>query len=205
MRPSIHLISTGEQTFAELANTVISIQQEFDYLHIREKHRSAAEIFDGVQQLTKAGFPMERIIINDRVDIAVAAESFGVQLTHHSLPVSQVKHTFPALNVGKSVHSLKEAIDADKAGAGFLIYGNLYPTSSKPGKAGKGLESLREIVRHVGCPVVGIGGITPERACDVIRSGARGIAVMSGVLKKEDPGEAAQAYRREIDGGGCYE
>ncbi len=61
------------------------------------------------------------------------------------------------------------------------------------------------MIRHVGCPVVGIGGITPERACDVIRSGARGIAVMSGILQAEDPVKAAQAYRREIDGGGCYE
>ncbi|SFK03661.1 thiazole tautomerase (transcriptional regulator TenI) [Halobacillus dabanensis] len=205
MRPSIHLISTGDQTFAELTDMVTSVQREVDYLHIREKHRSAAEIFDGLQQLTNAGFPMERIIINDRADVASVAQSFGVQLTHHSLPVSQVKHTFPALNVGKSVHSLEGAIVADQEGADFLIYGNLYPTSSKPGKAGKGLDSLREIVRHVGCPVVGIGGITPERACDVIRTGARGVAVMSGVLKKGDPVKAAQAYRAEIDEGGCYE
>ncbi|SDP16793.1 thiamine phosphate synthase [Halobacillus aidingensis] len=124
-----------------------------------------------------------------------------MQLTHHSLPVSQVKQTFPELNVGKSVHSLKEAIDAKEEGADFLLYGNIYPTSSKPGKAGKGLDSLREIIEHVGCPVVAIGGITPERAGDVIRTGAQGIAVMSGILQAEDPVKAAQAYRTEVDGG----
>ncbi|WP_167449505.1 thiamine phosphate synthase [Halobacillus trueperi] len=201
MRPSIHVISTGEQTFAELSETVSAVQQEIDFLHIREKQRSAAEIFAGIQQLTDAGFPMERIILNDRADVAFVAGGFGVQLTHHSLPVSQVKQTFPELNVGKSVHSLKEAIDAKEEGADFFLYGNIYPTSSKPGKAGKGLDSLREIIRHVGCSVVGIGGITPERSVDVIRTGAQGIAVMSGILQAEDPVKAAQAYRKEIDGG----
>ncbi|WP_406944154.1 thiazole tautomerase TenI [Halobacillus sp. SY10] len=201
MRPSIHLISTGKQTFAELTETVSAVQQEIDFLHIREKQRSAAEIFAGIQQLTDAGFPMERIIINDRADVAAVSGCFGVQLTHHSLPVSQVKQTFPGLNVGKSVHSLKEAIDAKEEGADFLLYGNIYPTASKPGKAGEGLDSLCEIIEHVGCPVVAIGGITPERAGDVIRTGAQGIAVMSGILQAEDPVKAAQAYRTEIDGG----
>ncbi|WP_394217550.1 thiazole tautomerase TenI [Halobacillus trueperi] len=201
MRPSIHLISTGKQTFAELTKIVTAVQQDVDYLHIREKQRSAAEIFDGLQQLTDTGFPRDRIIINDRADVAAVAECFGVQLTHHSLPVSQVKQTFPGMSVGKSVHSLNEAIDAEQEGADFLLYGNIYPTASKPGKAGKGLSTLREIIEHVGCPVVAIGGITPERAGDVIRSGAQGVAVMSGILQAEDPGEAAEAYRKEIDRG----
>ncbi|MBN9653264.1 thiamine phosphate synthase [Halobacillus sp. GSS1] len=197
----MHLISTGKQTISELTETVSAVQQQVDFLHIREKHRSAAEIFDGIQQVTETGFPMDRIIINDRADVASVAGCFGVQLTHHSLPVAQVKQSFPGLNVGKSVHSLKEAIGAEEEGADFLLYGNIYPTSSKPGKAGKGLDSLREIIRHVGCPVVGIGGISPERAGDVIRTGAQGMAVMSGILQAEDPGEAAQAYRKEIDRG----
>ncbi|RDY67639.1 thiamine phosphate synthase, partial [Halobacillus trueperi] len=81
------------------------------------------------------------------------------------------------------------------------LYGNIYPTASKPGKAGRGLDSLHEIIKHVGCPVVGIGGITLERAGDVIRTGAQGIAVMSGTLQAEDPVKAAQGYRKEIDGG----
>nr|WP_202412496.1 thiamine phosphate synthase [Halobacillus litoralis] len=195
------MISTGKQTFSELTETVSAVQQEVDFLHIREKHRSAAEIFDGIQQVTEAGFPRDRIIVNDRADVAFVAGCFGVQLTHHSLPVAQVKQTFPGLNVGKSVHSLKEAIDAEQEGADFLLYGNIYPTASKPGKAGEELNSLREIIRHVGCPVVAIGGITPERAGGVIHAGAQGIAVMSGILQAEDLGEAAQAYRKEIDGG----
>ncbi|MEC3884838.1 thiazole tautomerase TenI [Halobacillus sp. HZG1] len=201
MRPSIHLISTGKQTFAELTNTVKAVQEEVDFLHIREKHRYAVEIFDGIQQLVDAGFPKERIIINDRADVAAVSGCFGVQLTYRSLPVAQVKRTFPVLNVGKSVHSLKEAIDAYQEGADFLIYGNIYLTASKPGKAGEGLNSLREIIRHVGCPVVAIGGITPERAGDIIRAGAQGIAVMSGILQADDPVSVAQIYRREIDGG----
>ncbi|MBM7649741.1 thiazole tautomerase (transcriptional regulator TenI) [Bacillus ectoiniformans] len=201
MRPTIHLITAGTHTFTELTTIVMSVQEQIDFFHIREKNRTAIELYKGVQEIIDAGFPVERIIINDRGDVAAALGTFGVQLAHHSLPASVVKKTFPGLSAGKSVHSLEEAKLAEQEGVDYLLFGHLYLTSSKPGKVGRGLRSLREITRTVRCPVLGIGGITPDRAKDVIFSGAQGIAVMSGILQADEPVKAAKAYRKSVEEG----
>lgn len=200
MTPSLHLISTGRQNFSELSSIVMTIQQSFDYLHIREKQRSPEEIYNGVTQLIEVGFPRDRIIINDHADIAAATGSRGVHLPSSSLPISQVKRIFPDMIIGKSVHSLEEAIDAEKEGADYSMFGNLYSTSCKPGKPGKGVTVLKDISRHLQHPLIGIGGITPSRTSEVLKTGVGGIAVMSGILLSNDPEKAIRAYVHEWKG-----
>ncbi|WP_347862564.1 thiamine phosphate synthase [Salimicrobium sp. PL1-032A] len=194
MLPSLHLISTGRQSFSELSSIVNTIQQSFDYLHVREKHRSPEEIYEGATHLIQNGFPKERLIINTHADVATAIDAYGVHLPGDGLSVPKVKRTYPDLVVGTSVHSLGEALDAEETGADYTMFGNLYSTPSKPGKSGKGVRALTEITHHLHHPVIGIGGITPERTSEVLSTGVAGTAVMSGVLLSDDPKKAIYAY-----------
>ncbi|MEK1830709.1 thiamine phosphate synthase [Priestia megaterium] len=76
-------------------------------------------------------FCRSKIIVNDRVDVAHALKAKGVQLAYHSLDVSVVIDAFPSLIVGKSVHSVEEALEAEKDGAHYILYGHIYSTHSK--------------------------------------------------------------------------
>lgn len=125
--------------------------------------------------------------VNDRVDVALATDADGVQLGVEDMPIRIVRERLaPHLIVGASVHSVEEALRAQREGAHFLGAGSVYPTSTKPGAKVIGLEGLREIVMSVGLPVVAIGGITAERVPEVIEAGAVGVAVVSAVMGSPD-------------------
>ncbi|WP_349409415.1 thiazole tautomerase TenI [Pseudalkalibacillus sp. SCS-8] len=198
MQPQIHVISTGTQTIEHFTKVIGRIHQEVDFIHIREKDRPARELVEMVKQLAEHEVPLEKIIINDRVDVAAVSEASGVQLAHHSLQVSEVKKAFPDLLIGKSVHSIDEARAAQQQGADYLLYGHIFETASKPGLEPRGLDGLKELTRSIDLPVVAIGGIAPENTKEVIRAGASGVAVMSGILKAKDPQVAAEKYRKRI-------
>ncbi|WP_179885020.1 thiamine phosphate synthase [Bacillus sp. AFS015802] len=197
-RRRLHVISTGQQSREELVNISKTIHPYLDMLHIREKSWTGAELIKTVDELTAAGIPLRKLCINDRADIAYMKHARGVQLSHHSAPVSLVKERFPTLKIGSSVHSMQEARLACEEGADFLLYGNVYETTSKPGKKGTGIVNLEEIVLSIPLPVIAIGGMTPGRVADIVRTGVKGIAVLSGIFLAEDPLEAARAYYQAI-------
>src|SRR5699024_12188233 len=87
----------------------------------RESNLTAREYITVIDQLCKRGIPREKIIVNDRVDVAKVTDVGGVQLTSHSIDVQDVKQLFPELYIGCSVHSVKEAIASEKGGANILI------------------------------------------------------------------------------------
>src|SRR5699024_7865883 len=119
------------------------------------------------------------------------------------------KRHFPSLQVGCSVHSVAEAVEAEAAGANYVLYGHIFPTRSKPGLPPKGLQQLSQLVQHVRVPVMAIGGMTPERTSDVLEAGAHGIAVLSCVRLADHPQNAVQDYvkglqrRRGCDSCSC--
>lgn len=195
---SLHVISTGQQSREELVKISKTIHPYIDMLHIREKSWTGAELAETVDELTGAGVPLRKLCINDRADIAFMKHMRGVQLGHHSAPVDLVKKVFPSLKIGASVHSMLEALLAYEQGADFLLYGNVYETTSKPGKQGTGIGNLEEIVLNIPLPIIAIGGISPGRVEDILRTGAKGIAVLSGIFLSEDPLEAARAYYKSI-------
>ncbi|MFI8687251.1 thiamine phosphate synthase [Rossellomorea sp. NPDC077527] len=197
-RRRLHVISTGQQSREELVKISRTIHPYIDMLHIRERSWTGAELIEAVVELTAVGVPLRKLCINDRADIACMKHVRGVQLGHHSAPVGLVKKAFPSLKIGSSVHSMQEALLAYEQGADFLLYGNVYDTTSKPGKKGKGIVNLEEIVLNIPLPVMAIGGITPGRVDDIVRTGAKGIAVLSGIFLSEDPLEAARAYYKAI-------
>ena len=194
----LHIISTGEQTINEFIEKVTDIHSFVNFIHLRESNWTAREYITVIDQLCKRGVPREKIIVNDRVDVAKVADVGGVQLTSHSIDVQDVKQLFPNLSIGCSVHSVKDAIASEKGGANFLIYGHIFETASKPGLPPRGLHRLKQVVKSVTIPVIAIGGITPDNAERVIRTNVSGIAVMSGILLAEDVKNTVRKYQKKL-------
>jgi thiazole tautomerase (transcriptional regulator TenI) len=188
------IFSNNTLSLADFANIAGRIQPFVATFHLREKTKTARELIEGIELLSDAGISRQCIIVNDRVDVAAAMGILGVQLAYHSLEVQQVKRLFPLLKVGKSVHSIDEAKLAEKAGADWLIFGHIYPTKSKVNLAARGVHLLKQIADNVSLPIIAIGGINPEHTQDILQNGAKGIAVMSGILDAANPIAAAKAY-----------
>ena len=103
----------------------------------------------------------------------------------------------PRVTIGRSVHTPEGAAAAKEAD--YVLAGHVYASSSKPGSPPLGPGGLAEIVAAAPCPVVAIGGITPERVTEVIQAGARGVAVIGAIVEADDPRAAARALRLAVD------
>jgi thiazole tautomerase (transcriptional regulator TenI) len=196
--PELHLISPGSIAVDELLNISMAVLPYVDYIHLRDKQLSAKAQLEIVQLMYQAGIPLQSIVINDRLDVALAAGAGGIQLAGHSLPPASVRPLAQGMRVGCSVHSLEEAASAAGDGADYCLFGHVYDSSSKPGIPGRSLEKLTEVVCACSVPVIAIGGVRPENAGDIIRHGAQGVAVLSGLFSAPDPAAQANAYRSAI-------
>jgi thiazole tautomerase (transcriptional regulator TenI) len=170
-------------------------------IHLREKQKTARELFQTVELLTHANIPLSKIVINDRVDVALVSRAAGVQLAFHSLDAAIVKDYFPHLKLGCSIHSYEEGKKAIQDGADYMLFGHIFDSKSKPGQPPKGLEELTRVTK-LDIPVIAIGGITPENTRKILQAGAKGIAVMSGVLDARDPIYAVKSYEYALKMGG---
>ncbi|MCP8968131.1 thiamine phosphate synthase [Ectobacillus ponti] len=198
MGRGFHLVSNGRMSFEEMA----AAAKEADFLHLREPGKSARELSEGIELLLKQGVLPEKIIVNDRVDVAMAKGVHGVQLGYRSLSVAEVKRVWPNVRTGCSVHSLGEAEAAAACGADWLIYGHIFSTNSKAGVPPRGLAELALIGERVPVPVpvIAIGGMTPGRIAEVMEAGAAGIAVMSGIWEAADPAAEVRKYQEVLKG-----
>ena len=137
-----------------------------------------------------------QLFVNDRLDVALAVPSAGVQLGHGSLPVSAARALNPLWWIGKSVHDLAEAEAARTEGADYLVVGPVFATASHPGRTPLGLQRLTAIAAAVdGLPVIAIGGITADRVREVRKSGAYGVAAIRALWDDVEPVEAARRMR----------
>jgi thiamine-phosphate pyrophosphorylase len=140
-------------------------------------------------------------IVNDRVDLAIILKATGVHLGQVDLPANEVRHMLgPADWIGVSAKTAAEARQAFRDGANYIGVGPMFSTSSKP-DAGPaiGPEAIHRMRADIDIPIVGIGGITPERAPAVIEAGAQGVAVISAISKAEKPEQAAKAFLRCLE------
>jgi thiamine-phosphate pyrophosphorylase len=153
-----------------------------DFIHVRERDLAAADLaalVADVVAVTRGS--ATRVVVNDRIDVALACGADGVHLRADSMPVAEARRLLPAPRlVGRSVHSVQEAIAASDAD--YLIAGTVFPSASK--RTGPlaaellGIEGLRAIVNASAVPVLAIGGITPDRIDSVLAAGAAGIAAI---------------------------
>jgi thiamine-phosphate diphosphorylase len=163
-------------------------------LHARGRELSGLEHYDLAARL--AVCPSARLFVNDRLDVALAVPSAGVQLGHGGLPVSAARALQPLWWIGKSVHDLAEAEAARTEGADYLVVGPVYATASHPGRSPLGLKKLQAIAAAAdGLPVIAIGGITADRVREVRGSGAYGVAAIRALWDDAEPAAAARRMR----------
>jgi len=189
---------TQNDPFSPLLSKIASaIAAGTNWIQIREKNLPASSL----AQLLRAAFasallpesgsrdfqmPRARILINDRLDVALTENADGVHLGENSLPVSEARrllHSFQKRSlefiVGASCHSLASAQAAELDGADYLFFGPVFATPSKAAFGEpQGLQRLREVCRAVKTPVLAIGGVTAQNAAQCLDSGASGIAAI---------------------------
>jgi thiamine-phosphate diphosphorylase len=136
------------------------------------------------------------LLVNDRVDVALAGGAHGVQLGTRSLRPSEARALLlPGSRVGASVHGLEEAAALLPAPPDFLLVGTIFPTPSHPGEPGGGLERIRTVAEVAPrLPLIAIGGVTPGNIPGVLGAGAHGAAVMRAVWDSGSPGEAVREF-----------
>ena len=158
-------------------------------IQLRERDLLARELVTlarEVQAVTASH--RSQLLINDRIDVALALEGVGVHLRSNSLPVSVARHLLgPQRLVGVSVHTVEEAIQVESQGADYIILGPIYATPSKQMFGPPlGIHTLEKACRLVRIPIIGIGGVTAARAQQMRRAGAFGVAVITAILGATD-------------------
>ena len=166
-------------------------------VQVREKDLTAqdlAALCRPLRELTRAAGAL--LVVNDRVDVALAVGADAVQRTSTSLTIADIRAIAGArLRIGASVHSGEEAVDAERAGADWLVFGPIYDTPSKRRYGPpQGLQKLADTARAVRIPLLAIGGVTPARVGEVRAAGAFGVAAISALLAAESPADVTRRF-----------
>jgi thiamine-phosphate diphosphorylase len=157
--------------------------------HARGRHLSGMEHYELALRL--AATPPAHVFVNDRLDVALAANAAGVQLPGWSLDPAAARRLNPGWWIGRSVHNWGEAEAAAALGADYLLVGPVYATASHPDQAPLGRTELERIV-GLGLPVIAIGGVTPERVAELRRAGVYGVAAIRALWDASAPRAAAR-------------
>jgi len=180
-------LSPGARSFAAARRALVeqaerAVADGVDLIQVRERDVEAVELAALVADLVAVTRgSATRVVVNDRVDVALASGADGVHLRADSVPVAAARALLPVpWLVGRSVHTVDEARAA--SGADYLIAGTVFPSASKstgPASAELlGIDGLRAIARATAVPVLAIGGITSARIAEVVAAGAAGIAAI---------------------------
>jgi thiamine-phosphate pyrophosphorylase len=196
-------LSRGRSTIEVVA---AAVRGGVTVVQLREKE---AETRDFVKEalavrrlLEDRGIPM---IVNDRIDVALAVSADGVHLGQKDMPIAMARKILgPDKIIGISAESVADAVAAEMAGADYLGVSPIYATPTKTDTAAAlGLEGLRQIREAVDLPLVGIGGLNARNAAEAIRHGADGVAVVSAIVSADDPETAARELSRIVAEARC--
>jgi len=178
------------------------IQAGVRLLQYRDKRASARELLSNSRTIAATARAANcTFLVNDRPDIAYLAGADGVHVGQEDLGVEQAREVIGAERwVGVSTHNLEQFQQAAASSADYIAVGPIFPTSSKANPDPVvGVEFVRRARALTSKPIVAIGGISLERAPEVIAAGADSIAVISGVLKAQDPAVQAREYLEKLE------
>ncbi|RKD32299.1 thiamine phosphate synthase [Thermohalobacter berrensis] len=169
-------------------------------IQLREKNLTSKEFYETsvkVREITKKyNIPL---IINDRLDIALAVDADGLHIGNNDLPVEVARKLLgPDKILGYTACNLKRAKDGESKGADYLGVGSVFPTTTKDNPVRITIEELAKIKKTVNIPVVAIGGINEENVSKVIDANVDGVAVVSAILGKDDIYNASRILKDKV-------
>lgn len=200
---SLYLVTDRQRTAGRPLLEVVeaALRGGVDGVQLREKDLPAAVLFElatRLRELTRRYGA--RLLINDRIDIALAIAADGVQLPVDSFAPADARRLLGArCLIGASTHTVAQVRAATAGGADFIVFGPIFDTPSKRAfGVPVGLDALATATAATPLPVLAIGGVTSDRASSVRQCGARGVAVINTILGADDPRAAAAALRAAL-------
>ena len=172
------------------------IAGEIDIVQLRGKNRSLDELSALAEKLLtmSANIPL---IANDHAEIAQRVEVQGVHVGQDDPTIEKVRAQIKRpIVVGKSTHSIEQAVAAEREGADYIGFGPIFSTPTKPDYSPIGLEQIREVHKRVSIPIFCIGGIKSENLVQVIAAGAKRVVIVSGLLQATDIAGYARACKK---------
>jgi thiamine-phosphate pyrophosphorylase len=199
--PALHIVTDdtvlARPGFARSARTLIEDGGPRVAVHLRGPDSGGRFLYALANELVPIAQESGAwLVINDRVDVAMAAQADLVHLGARSMSITDSRALLgPAARVGASTHTPSETDAAVRMGADWVFAGTVYETPTHPGRRGAGREGLAAIVTVAeGVPVFAIGGVTPGRIPEILEAGATGAAVIRGVWNATRPAEALYEY-----------
>jgi thiazole tautomerase (transcriptional regulator TenI) len=191
--PVVHVVTDddilGWPDFLVRAADVLAALGWHGALHVRGHRTPGRVLYDiSVSLAPLAARARALLVINDRVDVALAAGAGGVQVGPRSLPVEDARRVAPGLCVGESVHDTKLTT------ADWVVAGHVFETPSHAGEQPRGVDFVRDVARRVTAPIIAIGGVRPGDVPALKSAGAHGVAVIRGVWHAADSAQAVRDY-----------
>ena len=192
---SLYLVTDNSDDVEKFLNTIEEgIKGGVTVVQIREKTADTLEFYNlalKVKEITtKYDVPL---IINDRVDVALAIDAGGVHVGQSDMPCSVTRRLIGEDKIlGVSAATIEEAKKAEKDGADYIGTGAVFPTATKDDAPKITKKDLKEIVDSINIPVVAIGGITLENASQLNDTGIAGLSVVSAIMSSENPKESSE-------------
>src|SRR6266568_7631159 len=189
---NLYLVTDRKQTGGRNLSEVVeeALRGGVRAVQLREKDLSSRELYEMAYELRKlTARHNAKLIINDRIDIALAVDADGVHLGHNSVPIYRARKLLGEKKlIGVSCHNQVNAIIAQEKGADFITFGPVFFTQSKA-RFGKpvGVDKLQNVTHILHIPVFAIGGIKSGNTRDVLAAGAAGVALISAILTANDP------------------
>jgi thiamine-phosphate pyrophosphorylase len=204
-RPVLCLVLDRSVARGDLGDAVqAAAEAGIDWLQIRDRDLSGARLLEFARTMSQAaargaaGREIE-IIVNRRLDIALAIQAAGAHLGFDALPPREARALLPTARLGVSAHSSEEVDRAAAAGADYVHLAPIYsPLSKSSTRPALGLAAITEAARS-GIPLIAQGGIEPDHCEGILRAGASGIAVTGSILQSDDPGAATAELRMALD------
>jgi thiamine-phosphate pyrophosphorylase len=188
--PALYAILDPEQIGSSSPDSVLRqlLQGGAKMIQLRAKAMSSRDFIQLAQKARDLTIPFDcKLIVNDRIDIALGCAADGVHLGQEDLPLEVGRKLLGDRLIGISTHSLEQAKEAEANGADYIGFGPIFGTATKnTGYTARGLEMLARIRAAVDLPIVAIGGITEANIQDVWRVGADSAAIISDILKADD-------------------
>jgi thiamine-phosphate diphosphorylase len=188
--PSLYAILDPEQTQSRSPDMVVHqlLEGGVKMIQLRAKAMSSRDFLELARIARELTTPFDcKLIVNDRVDIALASAADGVHLGQEDLPLQIGRNLLGDKIIGISTHTVDQAKEAEENGADYIGFGPIFGTNTKDtGYGARGLEMLAQLREVVALPIVAIGGITEATVEDVWHAGADAAAMISDILKAEE-------------------